>query len=210
MLARRSRLFAGAIAFSVAATILASSRAALCTEPLDDRLGVPTVPIFLLLRSDIQKDLGLKPGQIAEVNRAASVFHTKALSLKGKKGPGLLAARKEIDAEERSWMDTHLNPKQRERLAQVDLQWEGASALVNRPIVAEFLGINSEKQTEVARVVSEGAALRARAGSLTYEEHIEVTRKAIALLSEKQRQQWAHVLGPPCRFAIAKATRPPG
>jgi hypothetical protein len=193
----------------VAATFVASPKDARCAEPLDDRLGVPTVPIFLLLRSDIQKDLGMEPSQIAEVNRAAAVFHTKALSLKGKKGPGLLAARKEIDAEEKNWMNTHLTPTQRERLAQVDLQWEGASALVNRPIVAEFLGISSEKQTEVARVISEAAALRASAGRLTYEEHLEITRKAIALLSEKQRQQWAHVLGPPCRFVIAKSSRPP-
>jgi hypothetical protein len=210
MLDQGRRFFAVVRVFLVAAVLFASPKAARCSEPLDDRLGVPTVPIFLLLRSDIQKDLELEPAQVAEVNRAAAVLQTKALSLKGKKGPGLLAARKEIDAEERNWMNTHLNPKQRERLAQVDLQWEGASALVNRPIVAEFLGINSEKQTEVARVVSEGAAIRARAGRLTYEEHIEVTRKAIALLSEKQRQQWAHVLGPPCRFVIAKTSRPPG
>jgi hypothetical protein len=204
VLARRT--FVLAMAVLGAGAFLGLTKSGCGAEPLDDRLGVPIAPLFLLLRSDIQKDLGLEPAQIALVNRVASEFYAKALSLKGKKGPGLLAARKEIDTEEKNWMSKHLNPKQRERLAQIDLQWEGASALLNRPVVVEYLGLSSEKQTEVARVISDAGALRARAGRLTYEEHVDVTRKAIALLSEKQRKQWMHVLGPPCRFIIATAS----
>jgi hypothetical protein len=199
MLARRR------IVLSLALAVLGAGAfvAARAGEPLDDRLGIPTVPIFLLLRSDIQKDLGLEQAQIAEANRAATEFYAKALNLKGKNGAGLLAARKQIDTEERTWMRAHLNPKQRERLAQIDLQWEGAAALLSRPVVAEYLGLSAENRTEVTRVISDAAALRERAGRLTYEEHVEITRRAVARLSEKQRQHWIHVLGQPCRFVIA-------
>ena len=171
--------------------------------PLDDRLGIATARLFLLLRSDIQKDLGLEAAQITEINRAAAEFYAKALNLKGKKGPGLVAARQAIDAGETEWLSTHLNPKQRERLGQIDLQWEGASALLNRPVVAEYLGLSPDQQTQVARVISDAQAQRGRAIPWSYESHLEVTRSAIALLSEKQRKQWAHVLGAPCRFVIA-------
>ena len=207
MSARRRIVLTLVIALSGAGTFVSSTTAAHGAEPLDDRLGVPTVPIFLLLRSDIQKDLELEATQVAGVTRAASEFYAKALNLKGKTGPGQLAARKQIDTEAKTWMSTHLNPKQRERLAQIDLQWEGASALLNRPVVAEYLGLSKENQTEVARVISDAAELRAKAGRLTYDEHVEITRKAVALLTEKQRQQWVHVLGPPCRFVIAPPSK---
>ncbi len=191
-----------ALGILVPGAMLLAQRSAGGAEPLDDRLGVRITPLFLLLRSDIQKDLALEPAQVAEVNQVAPAFYRKALNLKGKKGPGLIAARQAIDAEESRWMNTHLSPGQRERLAQIDLQWEGATALINRPIVAEYLRLTADQQTQVARIISNAQMMRAGPTPWTYELHLETTRKAIALLSEKQRQLWVHVLGPPCHFAI--------
>jgi hypothetical protein len=194
-----------ALAILAGGTFLGSTTVVRGAEPLDDRLGVRVAPVFLLIRSDIQKDLGLEPGQIAEVNRFAAALYAKALSLKGKVGPDVVAARRAIDEEESEWMSSHLKAEQRERLGQIDLQWEGASAVLNRRAVTEYLGLTSEQHDQVARVYSDAKRTRVREGPWHYEEHLEITRKAIAVLSEKQKQLWVRVLGPPCRFVIAAA-----
>jgi hypothetical protein len=186
-------------------TFLGSTTFARASEPLDDRLGVRVAPVFLLIRSDIQKDLGLESAQVAEVNRFAAVLYGKALSLKGKVGPEVVAARRAIDEEESEWMSSHLKAEQRERLGQIDLQWEGASAVLNRRAVAEYLGLTSEQHDQLARVYGDAKRARVKEGPWSYEEHLEITRKAIAVLSEKQQQLWVRVLGPPCRFVIAVA-----
>ncbi len=175
-------------------------------EPLDDRLGVRTPLLFLLVRSDIQKDLGLEPTKIAEVNRFAAMLYGRALGLKGKSGPGVVAARRAIDEAGSEWLSKYLTPEQRERLGQIDLQWEGVSALLSRPVVIDFLGLTDEQRDQVSRVYGDRMKARVRQGPLTYEEHIEITRKAIAVLTDKQKRLWAKVLGRPCRFAIGADT----
>ena len=177
-------------------------------EPLDDRLGVRTTLLFLLLRSDIQKDLALEPAQVVELNRFANALYRKALTLKGKNGPGVVAARRAIDEEESNWLRSHLRPEQHERLGQIDLQWEGASALLSRPVIAEYLGLTAEQQGQIARVYNDARKKRGGAGPWTYKEHLEITKKAIALLSEKQQHFWARVLGRPCEFVIAAPAAP--
>jgi hypothetical protein len=182
--------------------IAGSNRTAFGAEPLDDRLGVRTPLLFLLMRSDIQKDLGLEPTQIAEVNRFAAELYNRALSLKGKAGPGVVAARRAIDEAESEWLSKHLRSEQRERLGQIDLQWEGVSALLSRPVVIDFLGLTDEQRDQVSQVYSERMKARVRQGPWTYDEHVEITRKAIAILTDKQKHLWAKVLGRPCKFTI--------
>ncbi len=103
MLAGRRRLVFG-LALLSGLCVLGPTPVAGAGEPLDDRLGIRTVPLFLLVRADVQKDLGLEPAQIADVNRFASVLYSKALALKGKVGAGVVAARRAIDEEESNWM----------------------------------------------------------------------------------------------------------
>jgi hypothetical protein len=202
---RSGRRIVLALAIVGGAILLGSANFAAGAEPLDDRLGVRVAPIFLLLRSDIQKDLALEPVQIAEVNQIAAVLYGKALGLKGKVGPNVVAARRAIDEEGSDWVSSHLRSEQRERLAQVDLQWEGASALLTRRVVAEYLGLTSDQRDQVTLVYSDAKRARVRKGPWTYEEHLDLTRKTITLLSEKQKQLWVKVLGPSCRFVIAAA-----
>jgi hypothetical protein len=202
---RGGRRIVLAICLMGAGSFSGVTRIASGAEPLDDRLGVRTALLFLLLRSDIQTDLGLEPAQIALINRAAPALYQKALSLKGKKGPGAVAARRVIDEEESRFLTAHLNDKQRERLGQIDLQWEGASALLYRPFVAEYLGLTRDQQEKVTAMIAAAQARRLAPGPWTYDEHLENTRTAISLLNEKQRQLWARVLGAPCHFVIAPA-----
>jgi hypothetical protein len=184
------------------------TQVARCGEPLDDRLGIRTVPIFLLTRSDVQADLKLDPNQITESHRAASALYSKALALRGKVGGGIVAARRAVDEDQSQWLSTHLTPQQLERLGQVDLQWEGAAAMISRPVVAEYLSLTREQQEQVARYIAEGREQRARV-TWTSTEHVNLTRKAISVLSDKQKDLWIHVLGPPCRFAIAARPQAP-
>ncbi len=116
-----------------------------------------------------------------------------------------MEARKEIDEAESGWMRTHLTPEQHERLGQIDLQWEGVSALLTRPVVADYLGLTAGQQDQVSRLYSEAKKGRSKQRSWTYEEHLEITRKAIAILDDKQKHLWAKVLGRPCQFVIESA-----
>ena len=89
-----------------------SAQRAAAGEPFDDRLGVRTPLVFLLMRSDIDAELGLEPPQVAEVKRFAADLYNRALRLRGRTDAGVVAARKEIDEAESAWMRTHLTPEQ--------------------------------------------------------------------------------------------------
>jgi hypothetical protein len=177
------------------------TNAARAGEPFDDRLGIRTVPLYLLMRSDVQADLKLDPNQISDSARAASRLYNKALSLRGKLGSGIVAARRAVDEDQSQFLSTHLSPQQLERLGQIELQWEGAGAMLSRPVVGDYLSLTLEQHEKVARLVAEARSQRAHT-PWTPTEHVNLTRKAISVLSDKQRELWIHVLGPPCRFAI--------
>jgi hypothetical protein len=170
-------------------------------EPLDQRLGIRTAPIFLLTRSDVQTDLKLDSKQVAECHRAALTLYRKATGLKGKTGPAMVAARRAIDEELSEWLSNNLSPGQLARLDQIDLQWEGASAMLSRPMLDEHLSLTPDQRERVAQCISAKKAQRAQ-GAWTYADHVELTRTAIAVLSKRQRDLWIHVLGPACRFTI--------
>ncbi len=55
-------------------------------DVLDDRLGIRTVPLFLLLRADIQADLHLDAKQIALCKKAAQAFYERAVEVRGNRG----------------------------------------------------------------------------------------------------------------------------
>ncbi len=205
---RARKRFVLAAVFIGALSALGSTRTS-AGEPFDERLGVRTPLVFLLMRSDIEAELGLEPPQIAEVKRFAADLYNKALRLKGRTDAGVVAARKEIDEAESGWMRTHLTPEQHERLGQIDLQWEGVSALLTRPAVADYLGLTSGQQDQVGRLYGEARKGRSKERSWTYNEHVEITRKAIAVLDEKQKHLWAKVLGRPCQFVIESAPADP-
>jgi hypothetical protein len=170
-------------------------------EPLDDLLGRRTVPIFLLTRSDVQADLKLDPKQVAICSHAAITLQHRALRLRGRKDAGASAARRFVDQEMSLLLSDNLTPGQLARLDQIDLQWEGAAAMLNRPFLDDSLNLTPEQKKKVGECIAEANSQRAR-GGLTYEDHISHTRKAIAILDERQRNVWIHVLGPRCAFKV--------
>jgi hypothetical protein len=177
------------------------TRSAHGAEPWNARLGVRTNPIFLLTRSDIQADLRLNSEQVTECQRAAREFQRRASRLIGRKDPAVVAARREIDGALTDWLGEHLSPQQLGRLDQVDIQWEGAAAMLSRPFLKEGLNLTDEQKKKVGACIALGNAPRAR-GVWSYDDHINEIRKAIAILDDRQQKLWIDVLGPACAFKI--------
>jgi hypothetical protein len=174
----------------------------------DERLGIRTAPLLLLSRVDVRADLALDPSQTTAALKAVSELHAKARTVQGLAGEKAVAARREIDEEERRWINDHLSEKQARRLAQVDLQWEGPSALISRPIVADALKLTDAQRAALKRAIDEHRVRRAP-GTLVLGEEKRLAEQALATLSEEQKKMWFSILGPPFAPQIAEAPRVP-
>jgi hypothetical protein len=165
----------------------------------DDRLGIRTAPLYLLSRPDVRAEVGLDASQAEDAGRTLARLYQDATALRGKSGPEILAGRRAIDEAERSWIATRLNEPQRRRLIEIDLQWEGPSALISRPVVADHLGLSPEQRSRLTKAIAERDGRRAQGeGGRTAEQHL--AEQALALLSREQRTRWRAMLGRPCPF----------
>jgi hypothetical protein len=176
----------------------------------DSRLGIRTVPLLLLSRPDVRADLGLNSAQAAEARRAISELHAKAASLRGKTGAEAIAARRAIDEEQRRRLEALLSPEQQDRLVQIDLQWEGPSALISRKMVAESLNLDDRQRATLAQAVSDRDRRRAQAPDRGGDER-QLAEQALAVLTEPQRARWKAMLGRPLtipQLAGPKAANP--
>ncbi len=176
----------------------------------DSRLGIRTVPLLLLSRPDVRADLGLNPAQTAEARRAISELYAKAASLRGKAGAEAIAARRAIDEEQRRRLEALLSPEQQDRLVQIDLQWEGPSALISRKMVAESLNLDDWQRATLAQAVSDRNRRRAQAPNRGGDER-QLAEQALAVLTEPQRARWRAMLGRPLvipQLAGSKAANP--
>ncbi len=124
-------------------------------------------------------------------------------------GEKAVAARREIDEEERRWINDHLSEKQARRLAQIDLQWEGPSALISRPIVADALRLTDEQRAALKRAIDEHRSRRAP-GTLVLGEEKRLAEQALATLSDEQKKTWFSILGDPLRPAARLVAAQPG
>ncbi len=197
--------------FSAAFVLVAAAGASVCAsshagEAADGRLGYRTVPIFLLMRPDVQADLKMTSEQVTECHRAAQAFQTRASRLVGRKDQAVVAVRREIDEALTEWLSLHLSAEQFGRFEQIDLQWEGAAAMLSRPFLDESLSLTPDQKKRVSECISQAQAQRARTG-WSYEDHVNLTRKAIAILTERQRELWIHLIGPRCAFSVAAKTQ---
>ena len=170
------------------------------------RLGTPTAPLLLLSRADVRADLRLDAEQSAEAARFIADLHDRALALRGRLDAEAKAARGEVDAASLRWLSEHLADPQRTRLAQLDLQWEGPSALVSRPIVAETLRLSIDQRTALKRAVDSRNSRR-NGGPPIPGDEARLTETALGLLNPEQREHWHAMLGAPLSFQAA--SRPP-
>jgi hypothetical protein len=170
----------------------------------DSRIGTRTAPLLLLSRSDVRRELRLSEKQVVEAERAVATLHAQAARLRGQKGEAIQEARKRIDLEQEQWLHTHLTPPQLERLIQIDLQWEGASAVISRPVVAERLHLTPTQETQLRAVLNRRNTERV-AGKYDEELNSRVERDVMTILSERQQEEWKKLVGMPFRARLASA-----
>ena len=199
----RSRALAKVL-FLVTIAVIPTSLARAGGKPLpDERLGIATAPLLLLSRPDVVADLEMTAAQDLAAEEAISRLYARAESIRGKTGAAAIAARKLVDQEQIQWLETNLTQRQRERLLQIDLQWEGASALLNRPILSDTLRLTPEQKNQLAAAKKKRdesrkanpAAFRAIEG--------EWAKEALTILDESQRGIWMAMLGHPLPFHLA-------
>jgi hypothetical protein len=160
------------------------------------RLGLPIAPILLLTRGDVRQELKLTAEQVSESERAVTEIFKQASTLRGRKDEQAIAARKAIDDRSVTWISQTLSRDQRDRLIQLSLQWEGPSALINRPLIIESLTLTREQIKQIERLVLERNKIRQNGPpSITDERQLFMATRAI--LDQNQRDRWLALLGPP-------------
>jgi hypothetical protein len=160
----------------------------------DDRLGLRVSPLLLLSREDVAADLKLNPAQTASAQQAIGELHAQAQELRGKTGPEVVAARRQVDMACSGWIQTWLTEEQQARLAQIDLQWEGPAALITRPTVADSLKMSDDQVVQLRRSV-EARNLKRAQGAPTLEAERLLAEEVLAALKPAQREQWKAKLG---------------
>jgi hypothetical protein len=170
----------------------------------DDRLGIRTAPLLLLSRPDVRADLGLTPQQADSAERAITDLYVRAAALRGKTGAEALQARKAIDDAQRQWIEASLTPDQRTRLLQIDLQWEGPSALVSRPVVADTLVLTPDQRQAIQQAITvRNSARAAGQGPRVAEEALAKT--VLSVLAPNQKARWHAMLGRPFTPQLASS-----
>jgi hypothetical protein len=157
--------------------------------------------LLLLSRPDVQADLRLEPAQITGAQIVTNELTRKALALRGKSGAEVIAERRAIDEAQADWLTKNLSGNQLARLRQIELQWEGASAMLSRPTVAEYLKLTPEQRQVLVRAISERNAQRARSRSIQSDQAV-LNQRAQAVLSKTQQELWTNLVGTPCRFVL--------
>jgi len=194
---------------SAALAVLACATTALASGGVPDaRLGIRTAPILLLSRADVRAELRLTPEQAEEADRIIADLRDRALALRGRSDAEAVAARDEIDRASRAWLARKLDADQNRRLVQVDLQWEGPSALLSRPFVAESLGLTSEQRAAIAPLIVAHKARR-NGGPPVPADEARLRESTLALLDDAQRTRWRAMLGAGLPFARVAARESP-
>lgn len=193
-------------ALALILTLAGAAIASSADEPPlpDSRLGLRTAPLLLLSRPDVRSDLKMTAEQSESAARAIRSMYVHAHKLSGKgNSPEAARERRAVDDEAFAWIETRLSPEQQARLVQVDLQWEGASALVSRPMVTKALNLSTEQILSLRSAIALRNELRVKGQA---EAEANLTKSALATLSESQRETWRRMLGDPIPFhAMAAA-----
>lgn len=189
----------------VAASMPSAVRGGELTLP-DSEWGKRKAPMLLLSRQDIRTAIGLDAEKSAEAEAASRAFFLKAKKLFGLQGEKVFAAQRQLNDEQALWLKSRLTETQRTRLLQIDLQWEGPTALVSRRGLADWLGLNAEQRTILVREVNQ-FVVKHKSGPVPENDVRVLSRNMMAVLSEPQQEQWTTLLGEP--FMIRRVASGP-
>ncbi|MBI1323726.1 hypothetical protein GC170_11165 [bacterium] len=158
----------------------------------DERIGVRTAPILLLSRDDVAADLNLTQDQRGKTWDMIAELGRQAAELKGRSDKDALVLRRKIDQAQLEWLNRELSPEQNARLNQIDLQWEGPSALVTRPQISQTVHLTEAQKSKIREIL--GAAGKSAPTDLARRE--TVIRQVFRELDETQQQTWRAMIGP--------------
>ncbi len=173
----------------------------------DDRLGIGTAPLLLLSRPDVRAEIGLDASQAADADRTLNELYQQALALKGQHGQEERNRKRAIDEAGENWLQNALTEPQRKRFSQLDLQWEGASAIIKRPVIADHLRLTPEQHALLSKAIAARDGRRA-AGADHWDNERQLFVQTRALLTTEQQQRWRAMLGPPFAFTRQPADPP--
>lgn len=160
----------------------------------DERLGIRTAPLLLLSRPDVRGELAMTPAQTEAAEHAITDLYVQASRLAGKPNEEVLALRKALITAQVRWIEANLTDEQKTRLVQIDLQWEGPSSLVSRPLVADTLKLTAEQRERIAKAVLEREKARKEHGPRLEDER-RLAVVALETLAPDQREHWRALLG---------------
>lgn len=160
----------------------------------DDRIGVRTAPLLLLSRDDVASDLNLSAAQRSKAWEMIADLGRRAAELKGRNDKDTLVLRRQIDQAQLEWLARELTPEQNARLVQIDLQWEGPSALVSRPHVASALHLTETQKEKIGGVLASSPGGAGETADLGRRE--ATIRRIFRELDETQQQTWRSLVGP--------------
>jgi hypothetical protein len=164
--------------------------------------------LLLLSRSDVRADVGLDAEQTADAERTLEKLYLQAEALKGKSGTEAVAGRRAIDQAMEQWLRNRLSEPQQKRLLEIDLQWEGPSALISRPVLADHLRLTPEQRTRLSAAVAE-CNRRRQGGTHWLECERTLFQQTRELLTPEQLGSWKAMLGPPFQRQLAATPEPP-
>ena len=160
----------------------------------DDRMGVRTAPILLLSRDDVARDIGLTSDQRQKTWEKIADLGRRAADLKGRNDKEVNVLRRSIDQSQLDWLRTELKPVQLARLTQIDLQWEGPSAILSRPQVAEALHLTADQKSKIQAIFKDEPTQAANMPPSLAK--VDLTKRVFRELDETQQQSWRALTGP--------------
>ena len=168
----------------------------------DDRMGVRTAPILLLSRDDVATELKMTPEQRKKTWEKIADLGRQAAELKGRNDNDSMKLRRTVDQSQLEWLRAELSPEQLARLTQIDLQWEGPTAILSRPQVGEAMHLTADQRTKIQ------AILKKEPNVAPAKNRLDMTRNVFRELDETQQQAWRALIGPDFsavqRTALAK------
>jgi hypothetical protein len=174
----------------------------------DESRGSRVAPLFLLSRPEIREDLGLTADVSQQVDKEIEDLYAKAAAIRGKTGAEAIAQRKLVDESQKAWLESHLAPDQVDRLAQIDLRWEGPAAIATRPSIASTLALSDEQKAALSKAMLERNTHRDKAKDHHAAEQ-QFHQRVMSVLSEGQKQAWERMLGRPLVLKTAAAPHQP-
>lgn len=160
---------------------------------------------MLLARPDVQKELNLTAQQKAKIEEMQQAMRMAREELRSL--PPDQRRQRMAELRQKNDPTSVLTETQKKRLRELELQWQGPTALMN-PEIAQEVGLTQEQRTKIMGILQEqfqGMRERFQQGGSPDPQALEkareeVEKKILEVLTPAQRQKWDQMLGKPFTF----------